>query len=188
MAHSTLRSSVEESNLISEFIESGKFHEYFKNNILLDNEFLYSSESEEDSVMGVKGTINGERKKSRNFKPPGRSSIKDYFAETEWGRNLKDESVKDPNSKKGQVFIFIIICMLLILYVCMLILLIIFVYCDCDILFHTIIILITIKDDRYKIYSVDKCVVLYVIFNYVIIKYFYFLLLNYIILYILILY
>ena len=97
MSYSTLRDSVEESNAISDFIESGKFKEYFVKNILLDDVLDYDSEL--DSELDIH-----EKKSKRTYKPPGRSQIADYFIETQWGRLIKDESTKDPTSSNGKHF------------------------------------------------------------------------------------
>ena len=106
MAQSTLRSSVEESNRISEFIDSGKFLEYFKKNVLLEEEFLNSTSDSDDEIINNRNNNNknSNNKKKRNYKPPGRSSIEDYFTETEWGKLLRKDSVRDPNSSTGQLF------------------------------------------------------------------------------------
>jgi len=78
MAQSTLRSSVEESNRISEFIDSGNFLEYFKKNILLEEEFLNStSELIIEIIIRV---------------------IIRVITETEWGKLIRKDSVRDPNS------------------------------------------------------------------------------------------
>ena len=95
MAHSTLRGSVEDSNKITEFIESGKFQDWFKSNLLLDEDFLSESSSDQEETV---------RRKTRNYKPPGKSKIEDYFSETVWGRLISDESVKVATSASGKVF------------------------------------------------------------------------------------
>ena len=88
-----------EGNRISEFIDSGKFLEFFKNNLLLDEEFLAPTSDSEDVDKSERSL-----KKKRNFKPPGRSKISDYFSETSWGRMLLDEKFKDPMLSEGKSF------------------------------------------------------------------------------------
>jgi hypothetical protein len=98
MSFSTLRGAIEEGELLSGFINSCNFNDWILNNLIVDEEFF-----EDSDVSEVNNNVE-RRSTRRNFKPPGKSKIENYFTDTVWGRLITDESVKDANSQCGKLF------------------------------------------------------------------------------------
>jgi hypothetical protein len=96
-----LTSSVEE-NYISDYIEKD-FKKLF-DTILLSEDLLFDSSSEDENNNNNNNNNSSSSRRPRNYKPPGKSDIKDYFKETAWGRLISNEKVKDPSTSCGKLF------------------------------------------------------------------------------------
>jgi len=74
--------SEDESEAINKFINSDDLNDWILNNLILQDDFLEDSEVENQNLF--------RSKPRRNYKPPGKSQIENYFTDTEWGRMITD--------------------------------------------------------------------------------------------------